>query len=217
MNRIILPLDNKNVNESIELMKKTSGKVWGYKLRRQIFEKGIDFIKTAREYGKVMVDFKFFDIPSAMAEAIELFNLADIITVHCTALFDPHNYNYEYANKLAGVTVLTSMTDYDTNVIFNASISRQIKLFGSFAEHHDYGYIVCSAKDLELTNFGIKKICPEIRPLWYQKKDDQERTMTPAEAIRAGADLLVIGRPLLKAVDIVAAIEKTNIEIEGVL
>ena len=76
-NRIILPLDNKSCEESIEIMKMTTGKVWGYKLRRQIFEKGIDFIKTAREYGQVMIDFKFYDIPSAIAEAIKLFKMAE--------------------------------------------------------------------------------------------------------------------------------------------
>jgi len=216
-NRIILPLDNKPWLESLEIMRQTQGKVWGYKIRRQIFEKGIDFLYIAKAFGNIMIDFKFYDIPSAMKEAIQFFELADIITVHCNALFDPYNNCQYISNKLAGVTILTSMSQDDVNTIYNESLRHQINLFISFAEHHDYGYIVCSAKDLELTNSGIKKICPGIRPLWYQKKDDQQRTMTPAEAIRAGADLLVIGRPLLKADSITKAIDETNKEIEGVL
>jgi orotidine-5'-phosphate decarboxylase len=59
----------------------------------------------------------------------------------------------------------------------------------------------------------IKKICPGIRPSWYREDDDQQRTATPADAIRQGADLLVIGRPLLGAADIAGAVERTNTEI----
>jgi orotidine-5'-phosphate decarboxylase len=61
----------------------------------------------------------------------------------------------------------------------------------------------------------IKKICPGVRPLWYAAGDDQTRTATPADAIRDGADLLVIGRPILRAADMVAALEQTNAEIEA--
>ena len=77
-------------------------------------------------------------------------------------------------------------------------------------------YLVCSAQDLKLIHaLDIKKICPGIRPRWYLQDDDQERTATPAEAIKNGADLLVIGRPLLKSDDIVGAVQRTNAEIEA--
>jgi orotidine-5'-phosphate decarboxylase len=64
---------------------------------------------------------------------------------------------------------------------------------------------------------SIKKICPGIRPDWYSQVDDQTRIATPASAVRSGADLLVIGRPILTADDIVAAVERTNDEIDSVL
>jgi len=214
-NRIILPMDNMPWLASLELMKYTQGKVWGYKIRRQIFEKGIDFLKIAKAYGNIMVDLKFYDIPSAMTEAIKFFELADIITVHCNAMYIPQDNGIDkLSTKLAGVTILTSMNDGDVNMIYRNSIKNQIDLFASFAEHHDYGYIVCSAADLvDLKNTGIKKICPGIRPSWYQdKNDDQNRTMTPVEAVKAGADLLVIGRPILKAKDIIKALDMTNHE-----
>lgn len=231
MNRIILPLDNKTCDESLEIMKNTTGKVWGYKLRRQIFEKGLDFVKTAREFGNVMIDFKFYDIPTAMKEAIELCKLANIITVHCTAKFRPKDFKGIDSTKLAGVTILTSMKDQDFCETYNIPlhmtkgksgmyelvdevIQSKVYEFAYFASINDYGYTVCSPKELfGIRELGIKKICPGIRPSWYQVKDDQQRTMTPKEARQEGANLLVIGRPLLSADDIVKAIELTNEEI----
>ena len=72
--------------------------------------------------------------------------------------------------------------------------------------------------DLEsIQTLNIKKICPGIRPSWYREDDDQHRTATPAAAIRQGADLLVIGRPLLGADDIAGAVERTNAEIAQAL
>jgi orotidine-5'-phosphate decarboxylase len=58
------------------------------------------------------------------------------------------------------------------------------------------------------------KVTPGIRPHWYQKADDQKRVMTPAEAIKLGANLLVIGRPITEADDPVEAVERTNEEIK---
>ena len=219
MNRVILPLDNKPWDESLDIMRQTQGRVWGWKIRRQIFEKGLDFLTIAKKYGRVMVDFKFADIPSAIAEAVELFNMADIITLKCDTLFNPYDYQLDtYAPKLAGVTVLTTMTIQDVELVYNgAGMREQIQKFASIAEHYDYGYLVCSAADIAfLENTGIKKICPGIRPKWYQdENDDQQRTMTPADAIKAGAEYLVIGRPILKAENMIEALNLTNEEIRG--
>jgi len=77
----------------------------------------------------------------------------------------------------------------------------------------NYGYVVCSPKEVEsLNKYSMKKICPGIRPDWYQEKDDQKRTMTPKEAVKAGADLLVIGRPILRSDNIIEALRRTNNE-----
>jgi orotidine-5'-phosphate decarboxylase len=75
---------------------------------------------------------------------------------------------------------------------------------------------VCSPLELsQIRSVAIKKICPGVRPAWYQGQDDQHRAATPAEAIANGADFLVIGRPLLNAKDMVATIRQTNAEIAG--
>ena len=67
--RIILPLDHTPYDRAIEIMKKTSGLVWGYKLRRSILEEGLGVIGEVKKYGHVMLDFKLYDIPSAMTES----------------------------------------------------------------------------------------------------------------------------------------------------
>lgn len=211
--RIILPLDHTPTKEAIDIIKETSGIVWGYKLRRTILEEGVGIISKLKEYGNIMVDFKLYDIPSAMDEAIRLFTTmgADIITVHCTADYKPTLY----AEKIAGVTILTSMKPAQFSRYYRSSINDTVHSMATKASEHGYGYVVCSPKEVNtLSHIQTKKICPGIRPLWYQEEDDQERTMTPADAVKAGADLLVIGRPLLNSSVIYEAIERTNNEME---
>lgn len=145
MNKIIiLPLDNKSTRESLEIAPKVSGLVWGFKLRRQILENGIDIINYFKAYGNVMVDFKLYDIPSAINETVKLFvnTNADIITVHCTADWSPVNLNL---NKIAGVTILTSKSHASFSLHYKGSnIQDMVNQMASEAELHNYGYIVCS-------------------------------------------------------------------------
>ena len=238
MNKIILPLDNKPIQESLDIAKMTSGLVWGYKLRRQILDKGINIISAFKEYGNVMVDFKLYDIPSAMTESLEMHQEAgaDISTIHCTSVYYPpgtvpaDNNNIATVshlnNMIAGVTILTSMTEDDHAMFYEVTDGRgdtryeikdTINNMADFADKWCYGNIVCSPKDVHtISKLGLRRICPGIRPLWYQVNDDQNRTMTPTGAIKAGADLLVIGRPLLRTDNIVDAIKRTNEEIEDV-
>jgi len=144
MKRIILPLDNKTCEESLKIMELTKDLVWGYKLRRQILEEGLPFVLHAKEYGKVMLDFKLFDIPSAMSESIDLHSYfqADITTVHCTAMYKPEkNMKNEI---IAGVTILTSMDDNDFTRSYNfqkSLISVKVFDFTDFAVENNYGYI----------------------------------------------------------------------------
>ncbi len=216
MNRIILPLDNKPWKEAKEIIEMTSGLVWGYKLRRTILENGIGSINQTKKYGNVMVDFKLYDIPSAMDEAVRLFADAgaDIITVHCTSGWKPMQHS-----KIAGVTILTSMDYHQFRRYYKGhykfqSVGPMVELMAHDADSYGYGYIVCSPQEVELLkHISCKKICPGIRPEWYSREDDQKRTATPRQAIEDGADLLVIGRPILNDNNMIEAIQKTNKEI----
>ena len=224
MNKIILPLDNKYIEESYEIINDTHELVWGYKLRRQILDEGLDVIKQIKDTfnTKIMVDFKLYDIPSAMDESIKLHinALADITTVHCTAQYKPSSFK----EQIAGVTILTSTYLEDFKEVYkelsmedNFIIPNMVLRLSTFANFCNYGYVVCSGKDLKMVrSLKVKKIVPGIRPLWYQEEDDQKRTVTPKEAIVNGADLLVIGRPILNSNNIVDSIKRTNDEISSI-
>ena len=219
-NRIILPLDDLTWEEAYPILVATKGMVWGYKLRKVILEKGIFIINKVKEFGNVMVDFKLYDIPSAMTESIIYHqqNGADITTVHCTAQYIPQKG--VDITKVAGVTILTSFGNDVFNHYKNIGIPGLVKQMCEEISSENYGYVVCSPIDLQdLRDINIKKITPGIRPIWETGKwvDDQARISTPAAAIKAGADLLVIGRPILKADNIVSAVMKTNDEIEKAL
>ncbi len=220
--RIILPLDNLNWKDASVIIQKTSEYVWGYKIRKVILQNGLKVIEEIKHLShgqaNIMVDFKLYDIPMAITECLmdHIAFGADISTVHCTASYEPHPDIPP--DKIVGVTILTSMRGEDFQKYYRGpGIIDTVKQMVKDAEKFQYGYIVCSPLELEfLKDFKIKKICPGIRPEWYTKDDDQIRVSTPAGATADGADLLVIGRPILEAHDMVEAIWKTHEEIMSV-
>lgn len=198
-------------------MRLTTGRVWGYKLRRSVLERGLGVIAEVKTYGRVMLDFKLYDIPSAMTESLRMHLQAgaDITTVHCTAGYDPAAEGLG-PKGLAGVSIVTSMQPEQFARYYRGpDIAQMVARMAAEAENR-YEYLVCSPRELPLvSHLRIKKICPGIRPRWHRTRDDQTRTATPAAAVNGGADLLVIGRPLLSAENIQEALERTNAEIEA--
>jgi orotidine-5'-phosphate decarboxylase len=180
-----------------------------------VLDRGLTVLPDIKRHGRVMLDFKLYDIPSAMTESLTLHLTAgaDITTVHCTSGYNPVDHGLK-RDHIAGVTILTSMGREDFRRYYRGESPQRMVAQMAAEAVSRYAYLVCSATDLEsIQTLDIKKICPGIRPSWYRGDDDQQRTATPAAAIRQGADLLVIGRPLLGADDIAGAIERTNAEI----
>jgi len=216
--RIILPLDNVPWDKAGKIMQQTSGLVWGYKIRRSILERGLSIIEEIKAFGNTMLDFKLYDIPSAMTESLRMHidAGADITTVHCTSGYDPAAEGLS-GEHIAGVTILTSMSENDFSSYYRGKDIPSMVEHMARAATVRYSYLVCSPQELErIRHLDVKKICPGIRPRWYLQEDDQTRTATPAGAVKKGADLLVIGRPILGSDDIVAAVRKTNAEIREV-
>ena len=217
--KIILPLDNVAWDQAKDIMLKTKGLVWGYKVRRSILDHGLKILTEIRSYGRAMLDFKLYDIPSAMTESLSLHIAAgaNITTVHCTSGYDPVKNGLQ-GQGIAGVTILTSMDDKEFNRYYRGgNLVQMVEQMATDATSR-YEYLVCSAIDLpRIRHLNIKRICPGIRPLWYRKTDDQERIATPGQAVKNGADLLVIGRPILEATDMTTAIQRTNEEISQAL
>jgi orotidine-5'-phosphate decarboxylase len=216
--KIILPLDNVPWEEAGKIMQQTRGLVWGYKIRRSILERGLGVIEEIKAFGNVMLDFKLYDIPSAMTESLRMHidAGADITTVHCTSGYDPVAEGLR-GDNIAGVTILTSMSENDFSRYYRGDDIPGMVAHMARAAVSRYRYLVCSPRELErIRHLAIEKICPGIRPRWYLQEDDQTRTATPAGAVKNGADLLVIGRPILQSDDIVAAVRKTNSEIRKI-
>ena len=110
--------------------------------------------------------------------------------------------------KVFGVTVLTSLSDDDTNTIFKRTSSKQVKAMLDSAELAGIDGVVCSPHELELLSkrTSLLSITPGIR-LEYSN-DDQKRVMTPKDAIDLGADYLVIGRPITSSENIGESLNK---------
>ena len=110
--------------------------------------------------------------------------------------------------KVFGVTVLTSLSDDDTNTIFKRPSSKQVKAMLDSAELAGIDGVVCSPHELELLSkrTSLLSITPGIR-LEYSN-DDQKRVMTPKDAIDLGADYLVIGRPITSSENIGESLNK---------
>src|SRR3569832_2978976 len=121
---------------------------------------------------------------------------------------------------LIGVTVLTSMNESDLHEIgFSGSIEEQVARLAGLTQHAGLDGVVCSAREARSlrARFGphFKLVTPGIRP-HGAAQNDQQRSLTPVEALRAGADYLVIGRPITQAADPMAALAAIQNEIERV-
>jgi orotidine-5'-phosphate decarboxylase len=218
--KIIIPLDGMAEDIALQLIEEIHDKlpsdtIWGFKVNDLLLDCGLQIIKDIKSAGfKIMADPKLYDIPNTMTNSVNKLVEAgaDIITVHCSTYYMPEESFEKY---IAGVTVLTSFSENKILKIYGKRTENLLYTFTNFCNSFKYNYMVCSPKDISsLPPTACKLICPGIRPNWYQKKDDQKRTMTPKEAVKAGADLLVIGRPILNAKDIIEAIKKTNEEIK---
>jgi orotidine-5'-phosphate decarboxylase len=118
---------------------------------------------------------------------------------------------------LIGVTLLTSLEQRDLREIgIDAGVEEQVVRLASLAQQSGLDGVVCSAREARSlrARFGpdFRLVTPGIRP-GGAAAQDQSRTMSPAEALDAGADYLVIGRPITQAPDPVAALEAIRAEI----
>lgn len=216
--RIVLSLDGKSSTEVYQIVDQTKKLVWGYKVNDLLVEYGLDIIFYLKKQGcRVMADPKLFDIPNTMKNSIGrlLDANVDVTTVHMSAFYQS---TPEIAKCLAGVTILTTTTLELCDLVYSETIRNMVSQFVYTAIQFNYGYIVCSIGELDLIPIDkITTIVPGIRPYDYNKPDDQERKATPSEAIQRGADLLVIGRPILNAEDMVFELTKINNEIDCAL
>jgi len=162
----------------------------------------------------IFLDLKLHDIPNTVKKSIEgLVSLPiKMLTIHTSGgkqMMQAAMQAVERSNiKVFGVTALTSLSDVDTNQIYKRDAVDQVEAMLDLAEESGIDGVVCSPHELHLVaaRDSLLSITPGIR--LRDSDDDQNRVMTPKEAIDLGANYIVMGRPITEAQDIKDALQE---------
>ncbi|WP_420339287.1 orotidine-5'-phosphate decarboxylase [Roseibium sp.] len=230
LERLMLPLDVPTVAEAETLVKQTEGAVGVYKIGMELqFAGGLEFARELAESGhKIFLDVKLHDIDNTITKAVR--NVAKMGMTFMTVHAYPKTMRAalkglaEEGNPdlcILGVTVLTSMDEGDLVAAgYTGPIASVVEARVKDAKLAGMGGIVCapteSAEMRKVLGDELVIVTPGIRPAG-SAAGDQRRVMTPADAIKAGSDYLVIGRPISKADDPRAAAEAVVEEISSAL
>ena len=175
---------------------------------------------VAKKGFEIFLDLKLHDIPNTVKKSIEgLISLPiSMITIHTSGGLKMMKTAKESVKgtgiKIFGVTALTSLSDEDTNIIFQRTASQHVEAMLNLAEEAQIDGVVCSPHELKLVTArkSLQSITPGIR--LSESNDDQNRVMTPQEAILNGANYIVVGRPITNASNISEALQEIHNLIE---
>ncbi|MDE2180998.1 MAG: orotidine-5'-phosphate decarboxylase [candidate division NC10 bacterium] len=228
---LIVALDVGNLDAAAALVAQLYPTVTLFKVGLQLFTaEGPRVVEAVRQQGgAVFLDLKLHDIPNTVAGAVR--EAARLGAVMCTLHASGGRSMLQAAAqavaasgspmRLLAVTVLTSLDSRDleeavgskldlaAQVVRLASLAREAGLDGVVASSHEIGLLRATLGS------SMRLVIPGIRPAWAAV-DDQRRVMTPQEAAVAGADYLVIGRPITAAVDPVQATSRILDELRAV-
>jgi orotidine-5'-phosphate decarboxylase len=224
---LILVLDAQSPREVIPALRQLQGTVRWVKVGLEMYTAcGPDAVREIADLGfKVFLDLKLHDIPNTVAKAVESAAKLPIgmLTLHTCGGREMMQWAVKAQQQhkpdllLLGVTVLTSMSApglAETGVA--AAPDQQVVRLGRLAAEAGLRGLVCSPLEIAplraVLPAEVALVTPGIRPR-DAKADDQTRIMTPADAVRAGANFLVVGRPIFKAPDPVAAAKSILAEI----
>jgi orotidine-5'-phosphate decarboxylase len=220
-NKLIVALDVETAREALNLFSALKDVAGMFKIGSQLFTaSGPGLVREiASAGGRVFLDLKFHDIPNTVAAAgVEAARLGvSIFDVHAcggsemmrrTAETVAETSEREGINRplIIGITVLTSSDDSTLlETGFSSGTSEQAERMARLANTSGLDGVVASPHEVKLARETVKRsnfviVTPGVRRA-VVANDDQRRVMTPAEAVRAGADYLVVGRPILKASD----------------
>ncbi len=225
--RIIFALDVEHFHEALHWVTLLKDRVGIFKVGKQLFThsgpKVIDMI--CQKGQKVFLDLKYHDIPNTVAKA------GEEATKHQVAMFNLHALGgFEMMRKtveasraiskslnlsrpiILAVTILTSMDEEGLKeVVIQGPLIDEVGRLSLLAQKSGVDGVVASPQEIGIIRQRCGKrfliVTPGIRHP-SDKKDDQKRTLTPREAIEAGADYLVIGRPIKEAKDPIEAVQK---------
>jgi orotidine-5'-phosphate decarboxylase len=205
--KIIVALDVPTKTEALELVEKLRGQISFFKIGLQLYTgEGPEIVRSVSSTGsKVFLDLKLHDIPNTVARAVESVERLGVqmLTIHLSGGSEMIRAAIAArANNtlLLGVTVLTSSTEETLREIgVQDKVDDQVLRLAKLGVDAGIDGIVTSPHEIKpiRREFGdkIKIIVPGIRPSGAEA-NDQKRTMTPRDALEAGADYLVVGRPI---------------------
>ena len=210
-NPLILALDVDTKEDAFKILDYIGDMVGGIKVGpRLVYNYGASLVTELAEIAPVFVDNKYFDIPSTMEAAVRAtFKAgATLVTVHALAGHEAlakmamleSELNRIRPFKILVVTILTSWekTSFPNN-FHSWSVENHVRSLAQLAYQSGLRGLVCSGHELQfLSQKDFFKIVPGIR-LSSDSTEDQKRIMTPKEAIKAGAQALVVGRTILKS------------------
>jgi orotidine-5'-phosphate decarboxylase len=225
-NPIIAALDVPTAEEALKLAAEIAPAVGAFKIGSELFTAaGPEIVRRVRGTGaSVFLDLKFHDIPNTVAKSVAAAVQLDVqmLTVHTSGGFDMLRAAEQAAEEGAwkagrtpplvlGVTVLTSLNAGALREIgLDANVEYQVRRLATVATRAGLRGLVCSPQEVArlkpVIPPNMQLVTPGIRT-GTEKADDQKRTLTPKEAIAAGANWLVIGRPIYAAENPRAAAE----------
>jgi len=222
--RLIVALDVDNLEQATELVRQLAGEVGMFKIGKQLFtHAGPQAVRQIQELGgEIFLDLKFHDIPNTVAKAaIEATRLGvKMFNVHASGSLEMMRMTVKEVKRVCrqqklrrpimlAVTVLTSLNQDDLKrvgverkvadqVVRLALLTKEAGMDGVVASPHE----VADIREACGRRFVI--VTPGIRPSDVNR-NDQQRVMTPQDAVRGGVDYIVVGRPIIEAKDPVAA------------
>lgn len=229
---IIFPLDFPNLKEAGKYISLLKDHVGLFKIGLELFvSEGPGAIKTVAEKtgAEIFLDMKLHDIPETVMGALRAARMHRVkfITVHCdegSKLLRVTVDSAKKGTKVLAVTLLTSLSREDLKEIgMREDLQDPAKLVlhrAELAQRAGCSGVVCSGREVKAVKERLGKdfivVVPGIRPSWaHISKDDQARITTPSEAIKNGADYIVVGRPIRDAKDPREAAKRVAEEIEG--
>jgi orotidine-5'-phosphate decarboxylase len=225
-NPIIVALDVPTADAALQLARQVAPAVGAFKIGSELFTaSGPDIVRRIRDTGAaVFLDLKFHDIPNTVAKAVASATRLDVqmLTIHTGGGLEMMRAAEKSAQQTAlqsgrnaplvlGVTVLTSMDGNALSEIgVGTDVGRQVERLAILAINAGLRGLVCSPLEIaglrQTLPAQVQLVTPGIRT-GADKADDQKRTLSAPEAIKAGANWLVIGRPIYAAENPRAAAE----------
>lgn len=227
---VIVALDFPDAANTLEFVSKMTAGTCRLKVGKELFTaSGAKLVETLVARGfDVFLDLKYHDIPNTVASACKVAAELGVwmVDVHASggqkmieAARDVLSA-YSKPPLLIAVTVLTSLTDADMALFGANTVNEMVERLALLAKQSGADGVVCSALEAQrlraLCGDTFQLVTPGIRPASYEKNsDDQRRIMTPIQAMQAGSNYLVIGRPITRAADPNAALAAIHHELNG--